>query len=280
MDRSRADSWEECVKAHASSYMCSLWQQRPILPRRLQGGFVWQTAVAYTSGFWLTVRVTSRRVPKLWWTVNTAELMMNSLASTPVGRTPPRFSAALSAPGGQLLWRCMHWSINCSSQLGILESSAPWQSEKGIPKSASHRDQLEGFSTVSGSYPQTFNLSGVCYGLNVCILTKTHRVEPYISKDGIWRWLWEDRWGEGFIFLVFGPWEWCPHGGISVLSRRVMRKLAFSLHVLPCKGEDTCKPDTKPAKPLILDFPASRTVILEKRTFLLLKPASLMVFLL
>ena len=324
MDRSRADSWEECVKAHASSYMCSLWQQRPILPRRLQGGFVWQTAVAYTSGFWLTVRVTSRRVPKLffffffnvldlsfdeetvvsshsfcsdfprnacegvvidqvpklWWTVNTAELMMNSLASTPVGRTPPRFSAALSAPGGQLLWRCMHWSINCSSQLGILESSAPWQSEKGIPKSASHRDQLEGFSTVSGSYPQTFNLSGVCYGLNVCILTKTHRVEPYISKDGIWRWLWEDRLGEGFIFLVFGPWEWCPHGGISVLSRRVMRKLAFSLHVLPCKGEDTCKSDTKPAKPLILDFPASRTVILEKRTFLLLKPASLMVFLL
>ena len=280
MDRSREDSWEECVKAHASSYMCSLWQQTPILPRRQQGGFVWQTAVAYTSGFWPTVRVTSRRVPKLWWTVNTAELMMNSLASTPVGRTSPRFSAALSAPGGQLLWRCMHWSINCSSQLGILESSAPWQSEKGIPKSASHRDQLEGFSTVSGSYPQTFNLSGVCYGLNVCILTKTHRVEPYISKDGIWRWLWEDRLGEGFIFLVFGPWEWCPHGGISVLSRRVMRKLAFSLHVLPCKGEDTCKSDTKPAKPLILDFPASRTVILEKRTFLLLKPASLMVFLL
>lgn len=93
--------------------------------------------------------VTSRRVPKLWRTVNTSELMMNSLASTPVGRTPPRFSAALSAPGGQLLWRCVHWSINCSSQLGILESSAPWQSGKGVPKIAAHRDQLEGFSTFS-----------------------------------------------------------------------------------------------------------------------------------
>ena len=103
MDRSMADSWEECVKAHASSYMCSLWQKRPVLPRRLQGGFVWQTAVAYTSGLWSTVRVTFRRVPKLGETVNTAAVMMNSLASTPVGRTPPRFSTALSAPGGQLL---------------------------------------------------------------------------------------------------------------------------------------------------------------------------------
>ena len=59
---------------------------------------------------------------------------------------------------------------------------------------------------VSGSHPQTFNPSGVCYGLNLCILTKTHRVEPYLSKG----WylevrLWEDRWGEGSIFLVFGP---------------------------------------------------------------------------
>lgn len=58
-----------------------------------------------------------------------------------------------------------------------------------------------------------------------------------------------------------------------------MRALAFLLHVLPCK-EDTCKSDPKAAKPLILDFPASRTVILEKRKFLLLKPASLMAFLL
>lgn len=134
---------------------------------------------------------------------------------------------------------------------------------------------------VSGSHPQTFNPSGVCYGLNLCILTKTHRVEPYLSKG----WylevrLWEDRWGEGSIFLVFGPWEWCPHGGVSALLRRIMRALAFSLHVLPYKGEDTCKSDPKAAKPLILNFPASRTVILEKRKFLLLKPASLMVFLL
>lgn len=65
MDGSRAGGWGECVKAHASSYMCSLWQQRPALPRRLQGGFVWQTAVAYTSGLRPTVRVTSRRVSKL-----------------------------------------------------------------------------------------------------------------------------------------------------------------------------------------------------------------------
>ena len=50
-----ADGWEECVKAHASSYMCPLWQQRPTLPRKLQGGFVGQTAVAYTCGLCLTV---------------------------------------------------------------------------------------------------------------------------------------------------------------------------------------------------------------------------------
>lgn len=54
MDGSRADGWEECVEAHASSYMCLLWQQRSSLPCSLQGSFVWQTAVAYTSGLCLT----------------------------------------------------------------------------------------------------------------------------------------------------------------------------------------------------------------------------------
>lgn len=145
MDGSRADGWGECVKAHASSYMCPLWQQRPTLPRKLQGGFVWQTAVAYTSGLCLTVRVTSHLVPKLWRTVSASELMMNSLGGTPVGRTPPRFSTVLSAPGGQLLWRCVHWSINCSSQLVILGSSTSWQSAKVVPKTAAHGDQLEVF---------------------------------------------------------------------------------------------------------------------------------------
>lgn len=221
-------------------------------------------------------------VPELWRTVSASELMMSSLAGTPVGRTPPRLSTVLSVPGGQLLWSCVHWSINCSSQLGILGSSTPWQSGKGFQRLLHTGINWRSFKhAVSGSHPQTFNPSGVCYGLNVCILTKTHRVESYLSKG----WylevrLWEDRWGDGSTFLVFGPWEWCPNGGVSALLRRIMRALAFLLHVLPCKGEDTCKSDPKAAKPLILDFPASRTVILEKRKFLLLKPASLMVFLL
>lgn len=54
MDGSSTDGCKECVNAHASSYICPPWQQKPPLPCKLQGGSVWQTAVAYTSGLCLT----------------------------------------------------------------------------------------------------------------------------------------------------------------------------------------------------------------------------------